>query len=1021
MRPVALRVSGFTCFRDDQPALDFTGLDLFAISGPTGAGKSSVLDAITYGLYGKVPRMGGQGVKELISHGRDRMTVMLTFAINGDRYQVTRTTRRTGSGQCQLDRVRGDRPEHIASGVTQVNDAVCRLLGLDYDAFTQAVLLPQGQFARFLKGAAADRRKVLQELLRLTVYNRMRELAAQRCTTAGVRVGVIEQQLHSLAFATPEALAHKEAERQSLDETLDRLALSSREARRQHDDLLARVQLARERGVRHNELDALIAQQPRQQERRQQLERADRARQIASSLDQLELHENTHAARLCQAHMAQTHLVEAQRAFDRAREALVQTRSDAAALPDLSARCEALRALDGRIRHRDALRAECRRLEQSSKDAQADRARHAEAVTARQTQLDAATARRAKAEADSKRVVLDPAELAACESGRDLANELRRDRLEIPSLDVRVRAARKGLTEARRAHVSAQEAVDAAAVAHARALHERDEAWRRQQALLDAHRAMTLRSHLTPGHTCPVCEQHVAVVPAVAAAPELREADAAVNETAEAVRHAEISQRKVQQVLGQAMAAAEGAHVDLANAERERATVGARLAASEETLRRRLSRYLPATAERMPDHWLLERLDLLRELQSRHEQAQRACQLARETTIAAEGALALAVQARAAGEREAAALQQQLTARQEECEAVSREIAQVTTADDPRAELAALALQIERLESAVAVARDAITRHEVALAAAEAAARHASDALREAEEALAHISGVVAQALVAFAFEGPQDARAALLSAADVAHLQQECDAYVQAHAVLVSRISDLDARIGPAPASEAALAVAIDALARAERDLTETMRRRGELDAQLATLRQRLDEAALLRTQLSTAQAEHETYTVLSTDLQANAFQDWLLTEVFERLVRGASTRLMELTSRYTLEWVGNEFYVVDHDNARERRTADTLSGGETFLASLALALELSEQVQRASGAVRLDSLFIDEGFGSLDANAQDVVATAIESLQVSGRMVGIITHIRELTDRMPACIVIDKRPEGSRWTVGG
>ena len=88
-------------------------------------------------------------------------------------------------------------------------------------------------------------------------------------------------------------------------------------------------------------------------------------------------------------------------------------------------------------------------------------------------------------------------------------------------------------------------------------------------------------------------------------------------------------------------------------------------------------------------------------------------------------------------------------------------------------------------------------------------------------------------------------------------------------------------------------------------------------------------------------------------------------------------------------LEVVDSDFLVVDHDNARERRSADTLSGGETFLASLALALELSQQVQRAAGAVLLDSLFIDEGFGTLDPETLEMATEAIESLPVGGRMV--------------------------------
>ena len=99
--------------------------------------------------------------------------------------------------------------------------------------------------------------------------------------------------------------------------------------------------------------------------------------------------------------------------------------------------------------------------------------------------------------------------------------------------------------------------------------------------------------------------------------------------------------------------------------------------------------------------------------------------------------------------------------------------------------------------------------------------------------------------------------------------------------------------------------------------------------------------------------------------------------------------------------------------------RSTDTLSGGETFLASLALALQLSDQVQRAAGATALDSLFIDEGFGTLDPEALDAATGAIENLPVGGRMVGIITHIEELSMRLPARVRVGKTGGGSRLTL--
>src|SRR6476620_4596461 len=101
----------------------------------------------------------------------------------------------------------------------------------------------------------------------------------------------------------------------------------------------------------------------------------------------------------------------------------------------------------------------------------------------------------------------------------------------------------------------------------------------------------------------------------------------------------------------------------------------------------------------------------------------------------------------------------------------------------------------------------------------------------------------------------------------------------------------------------------------------------------------------------------------------------------------------------------------------ARQLRSADTLSGGETFLASLALALQLGEQVQKAAEATKLDSLFIDEGFGTLDPEALDAAASVIESLRVGGRMVGIISHIEDLSLRLPARVRVGKTSDGSAY----
>jgi exonuclease SbcC len=136
---------------------------------------------------------------------------------------------------------------------------------------------------------------------------------------------------------------------------------------------------------------------------------------------------------------------------------------------------------------------------------------------------------------------------------------------------------------------------------------------------------------------------------------------------------------------------------------------------------------------------------------------------------------------------------------------------------------------------------------------------------------------------------------------------------------------------------------------------------------------------------------------------------------------VVGASRVLLQLSGEaFSLALDDrNEFQVIDHRNADERRMARTLSGGETFLASLALALALAEHVAdlASGGAARLDALFLDEGFGTLDADTLDTVAAAIEELGSRGRMVGLVTHVRDLAERMP--VRFEVRKVGSVSTV--
>jgi exonuclease SbcC len=188
VRPLKLDLKGFTAFREAQE-LDFTALDVFAISGPTGSGKSSLLDAMTYALYGRVERVGDR-VSQLISQGQPRMAVTLEFAVGQERYRVTRSTPAKGTTKILLERLTTDGWTQAGEGADRVKEAektISRLIGLTYDGFTRSVVLPQGRFAEFLVGDPKKRRDILTELLGLSLFRQMAERAGALSKESSVR------------------------------------------------------------------------------------------------------------------------------------------------------------------------------------------------------------------------------------------------------------------------------------------------------------------------------------------------------------------------------------------------------------------------------------------------------------------------------------------------------------------------------------------------------------------------------------------------------------------------------------------------------------------------------------------------------------------------------------------------------------------------------------------------------------------------------------------------------------------
>jgi exonuclease SbcC len=196
------------------------------------------------------------------------------------------------------------------------------------------------------------------------------------------------------------------------------------------------------------------------------------------------------------------------------------------------------------------------------------------------------------------------------------------------------------------------------------------------------------------------------------------------------------------------------------------------------------------------------------------------------------------------------------------------------------------------------------------------------------------------------------------------------------------------------------------------------------ELESEIKNLDQMIKRAGELETERQALKSSAALARDLASHLQANQFLAYIQEEALRVLAEDGSKHLRALSQgRYALTCGEQEFSVIDHWNADEVRSVKTLSGGESFLASLALALALAERLASFSSEgkaqQRLESLFLDEGFGSLDRDTLEIVVQGIEALHGGQRMVGVVTHIPELAERMPVRVEVSRRRGGATLAV--
>lgn len=990
MRPVRLELRGFTAFRNET-VVDFEGRHLFAITGPTGAGKSSLLDAITWALYGRVPRVGVQ-TNQLLSLGATVMAVRFDFRARGETYRVSRQRGKTMAARFERQ-VAPDQWHLLADRATEVGNEVERAIGLDYETFTKTVLLPQGAFDAFLRGDPGQRRDILSGLLGLSVYEQMRESAQARVVGARNRAEEQRAQADRLADATPEAIA-------AIDEQRQTIAARMTTVRQQRERLSALVTLEREASERTR--DAATAQQATsnaahaETTARETLAAAEQALESATqALARIGTERTTlaydaerHAAlqqqaeQLVQRANARADVERLEAALGLAQQACEQARGAAEAASATAKQARA--ALTKTIKARDTARTG---LASSAGVALATVALLREA----QAHLDGerVAAQRCAGEAEQRVLLIEA-----------LTKQSSEVRAELEGADSEVQRTTAAAAQAEAERVASDAAQAAAST-------RRDEAVAGRALAGRESAAADLRRGLAIGDPCPVCGEPLTSL-AEHNAPDLDAADAAVRE-AEAVLHAARAARETRmQAATAAQAHLEAARVRLANVQGRLDAVEAECASAGVALA---------------------------EIGTAHAHA--AVQVSTARTAVAE-------------------VMQRLTSNGERERGLALLLASVPSevqaeagaeADDGKKLEATLQAAIAKHAGAASTASEA----ERAASAADEAARAATTEATHAEERATSAATAVGDARARLEALGASDGAdgEALLAALGAAEAQAKRDAELDQEArtaesarageasrlderrsALVAASADVALRVAASNVAAEATSVAAEAYAvqwRTMRDVTSAPdaeqlalwgERVGRDEVQVATehalTEQRLEQArahAVEAEQLRVEAAAHErTFAVaqgLEQDLRRNNFIAYVQREAMQVLASEAAERMEHLSrGRYRMRADGDEFVVIDRLNGDEQRSVKTLSGGETFLASLALALALAERLPSLAGhgsAISLESLFLDEGFGTLDADALDVAIEALELLAGDNRMIGVISHVPLIAERLP------------------
>ncbi len=976
MRPLKLEVKGFTVYKKPQ-VIDFSKLNFFVIQGRTGAGKTSLIDAITFALYGKVPRYGNQDAKKLIlSRGEKELKVSLEFSVRGKKYRVDRYYR--VSPEDTIVRVyEGEKRLNLKA--REVEKWVQKISGIDYKTFTKVILLPQGEFDRFLK-ESSERKNILINLLGLEELEKIRELAGETYRSLEGRREALKQEWQTLKNVNENT---KEELRSSLEKLKEKIEALSEELKTLEEELRKsqeKEELKKEIEKLEREIKELEAEKEEIEGLKRKLELSRKVAPFVPVAKRLkEIEERLRELKLKQQKLSKE-LITLKEELKSVEEKREELKLKAEKTEELRKRKEEISLILEKLKEVEELIREVRELT----DRKPLLERELKEARTKVEDLEARIKKGQKLIADTEEKLKKLEELFSEEeylsltSKKALLEELRK-------LEKRIK---ERLSQLR----SLEDKLRLVSKEHERVLKELKDAERELQEKEIHYYAYMLSSLLSEGDTCPVCggeyrgRQHVLVD---------------VENIGELRARKELLEKKEREL------------------ERERDLLSQRVNTLKEEIQNLKQDYERIKKEIPPN--FLERLAELEKLRREKQKLESTLHKYRDTLQKRYEEREKALEHYHEVKRSLELITEQIrekTARIKEFKefygAEDLESFKKSLTEELRLieeEIRATERERERLEEYYRNLTGKKSKLEGELSSLSESIEHLEEERKESLKNLGKLYGIA---------KSPEEVLELYLGEKEK-EIEEVIKGWEERYKLLEEKRKELSEKLRELSGVKELSEVA-PLYEKLKREKEELLRKAGELEREIQHIEEKLKRREEIEKELKELEEKLYVYNVIRTDFRSDRFVKYLSDIMLRKIIDRASEYLEKFTGTYTFELAkttgsrDKDLVVLDRSTG-QARPVSSLSGGETFLASLSLAFSVSDIL---SGNANLESLFIDEGFGSLDQEMRERVSEILETIKTNvNKMVGIISHIPDLAERFEQRIVVEKFGDSSEVRV--